>query len=173
VRDTNNSRVPRRDGRSWLAALDGSAQRDEADQEVHSHRPLIISSVAAVLATIVVLPVSHEQLGASSSFITATLAVVACFDLMSVYLLLGDYESRGDPRLLMMSWAYAWSLVVMCGYALAFPGAVSAHPVLAVTPSMAPYFYIAWHWGFPVVLAAAWAPWPHRWLAPHDSPGAV
>jgi diguanylate cyclase (GGDEF)-like protein len=66
----------------------------------------------------------------------------------------------------MMSWAYAWSLVVMGGYALAFPGAVTVHPPLALTPSIAPYLYVAWHGGFPLLLGAAWAPWPARWTSP-------
>ncbi len=97
---------------------------------------------------------------------SALISVVACFDLLSVYLLVGDYRDRGDARLLAMAWAYSWSLVVMGGYALAFPGAVATTPPVAVTPSMAPYLYIAWHAGFPVLLGAAWAPWPRRWTRP-------
>lgn len=133
---------------------------------VASRRALVVTATAAVLATGALLPFSHQQLGSSVSFVPAMLAIVACFDMLSVYLLVGDYRDRGDPRLLMMSWAYSWSLVAMGGYALAFPGVVSAHPPLALTPSMAPYFYIAWHCGFPVLLGAAWAPWPYRWTAP-------
>jgi hypothetical protein len=56
------------------------------------------------------------------SYIPAMLSVVACFDVISVYLLVGDYRDRGDVRLLMIAWAYAWSLAMMGGYALAFPG---------------------------------------------------
>jgi diguanylate cyclase (GGDEF)-like protein len=92
------------------------------------------------------------------------LGIVTCFDVMSVYLLVGEYRDGGDVRLLAMSWAYLASLAFMGAYALAFPG-VTAHPPLAITPSMAPWFYISWHAGFPVMLGIAWAPWPARWTA--------
>jgi diguanylate cyclase (GGDEF)-like protein len=121
---------------------------------------------AATLVTVLVLPFGGRQLGPSVSFVPALLSVVACFDIMSAYLLIGDYRDRGDVRLLVMACAYLWSLTVMAGYALAFPGVVSAHPPLALVPSMAPYFYVAWHGGFPILLAAAWAPWPARWTKP-------
>jgi len=112
------------------------------------------------------LPLGTIQGPVSSSFVPAMVSVVACFDLISVYLLVGDYRDRGDLRLLVMAAAYTWSLIVMLGYTLAFPGAVSPHPPLAVNPSMPPYLYVAWHVGFPVLLGAAWWPWPAGWTTP-------
>ena len=131
-----------------------------------ARRPLVTAACATVLFSLAMLPVCGRQLAGTPSFVPAMLAVVTCFDVLSAYLLVGDYRDRGDPRLLMMAWAYTWSLAVMAGYALAFPGAVRPDPPLAVTPSMAPYLYVAWHGGFPVLLGLAWAPWPTRWLAP-------
>lgn len=131
-----------------------------------TRRPRLVAAAACVLATAMALPFSHHQLDASTTFVTAMLVVVACFEFTAVYLLIGDYRAHGDPRLLAMSCAFAWSLTVMGGYALAFPGAVTVHPLLAVTPSVAPYLYLAWHCGFPAILSAAWAPWPKRWIAP-------
>jgi diguanylate cyclase (GGDEF)-like protein len=134
-----------------------------AKSAVVSHRPLLLAACVSVLTTVVLLPLSHHQLGPTVSFMPALISVVGCFDLLSVYLLLGDYLDRGDRRLLVMAWAYAFSLTVMGGYALAFPGAVSMDPPLAVSASIAPYTYIAWHAGFPMLLGLAWAPWPARW----------
>jgi diguanylate cyclase (GGDEF)-like protein len=131
-----------------------------------SRGPLLLTTVCAVLGTVALLPICRLQLGPSVSFVPAMLSVVACFDLLSVYLLVGDYRDRGDPRMLMMAWAYSCSLVLMGGYGLAFPGAISTNPPLSVTPSMAAYLYVAWHGGFPLLLGAAWAPWPTRWTAP-------
>jgi diguanylate cyclase (GGDEF)-like protein len=116
----------------------------------------------AVLVTLVMLPFGSHHLGPTTSFVPAVLATVACFDIMSVWLLAGEYLDTGDRRLLGMTLAYLWSLLLMAGYALAFPGVVSSHPPLAVTRSVAPYLYIGWHAGFPVLLGAAWAPW--SWL---------
>lgn len=131
-----------------------------------SSAALWTTALAVVIASLSLLPSGSYAVGASVSFVPALVAVVAVFDLMSVYLLMGDYRDRGDLRLAVMAGAYAWSLVVMAGYALAFPGAVATDPPLAITTSMAPYFYVAWHGGFPVLLAAAWAPWPAAWTRP-------
>jgi diguanylate cyclase (GGDEF)-like protein len=131
-----------------------------------SRRPLGFAALGVLLTTAALLVPGGRQLGPTVSFVPAMLAVVACFDVLSVYLLVADYRDRGDVRLMMMSWAYVWSLVVMGGYALAFPGAVTVRPPLAHTASVAPYLYVAWHAGFPLLLGAAWLPLPSRWLAP-------
>jgi GGDEF domain-containing protein len=120
--------------------------------------PLIVISAALVL-TCAILPFSRQALTPVPSFVPMVLAVVACFDLLSVFMLVGDYLDRGEARLLATAGAYAWSLVVMVGYALAFPG-VLPHPPLATTASVAPWLYVCWHTGFPSLLALAWAPWP-------------
>ena len=120
-------------------------------------------SVAAVLATVVIARVGDDhQLVPSVSFLAAALAVVACFDVLSVYLLVGEFRDSGDRRILVMSVAYLWSLLAMTGWALAFPGLIGAHPPLASTPSVSLYLYLCWQTGFPVLLAAAWAPWPEQ-----------
>jgi diguanylate cyclase (GGDEF)-like protein len=121
--------------------------------------PLIVSAVA-VLVTLAVLPLGAHHLGASRSYVPAILAAVACFDVMSVWLLSGEYLDTGDRKVLVMALAYLWSLLLMAGYAFAFPGVISSHPPLAVTVSVAPYLYIGWHAGFPALLGAAWAPLP-------------
>lgn len=46
------------------------------------------------------------------------LSAVACFDVLSVFFLIGDYLDRGDIRLLVMGWAYLWSLLILGCYAL-------------------------------------------------------
>lgn len=131
-----------------------------------SRRPLLVAAIMTIGVTTGLLPVGGRELGPTTSFLPAMLAVVACFDVMSVYLLVGQFHDSGDRRVLIMSCAYVWSLVTMLGYALAFPGVVSLHPPLAATASMAPWFYITWHAGFPVLLGVAWAPWRPCWTAP-------
>lgn len=123
--------------------------------------PLLVVGVTTV-ATLLLLPFSTRQLGSTTSFMPAMLSAVACFDVLSVFFLIGDYRDRGDTRLLVMGWAYLWSLLVMGGYALAFPGAVSPSPPFATGASVAPYLYVLWHGGFPLLLGLAWAPWPER-----------
>lgn len=120
----------------------------------------ILVSTATLIFTAGFLTVAGTKLSAAPSFVPALLSIVVCFDLMSVYLLLGEYRDKGDPRLLAMCAAYVWSLFLMVGYGFAFPGVISSHPPLAFTASMAPWLYLGWHVGFPVLLGLAWGPWP-------------
>jgi diguanylate cyclase (GGDEF)-like protein len=125
---------------------------------VRTQRSTLLVSSIAILVTLFVLPLGGRHLGPTTSYVPAVLATVACFDIMSVWLLAGEYLDTGDRRMLGMTLAYLWSLLLMGGYALAFPGVVSSHPPLAATPSVAPYLYVGWHAGFPALLGAAWAP---------------
>jgi diguanylate cyclase (GGDEF)-like protein len=128
-------------------------------------RASVVTAGALVTGTVLLLPFCTIELGATLSFMPALIAMVTCFDIMSVVLLLGGYRDQGDRRLLLMAAAYAWSMVVMLGYALAFPGAIAQAPPLATTASTAPYLYVMWHGGFPLVLGLASAPWPERFTA--------
>ena len=107
-----------------------------------------------------VLPQSGRPLNPVPGFLPALLAVVFCFDLMSIYLLVGDYRDNGRVRILGTSWAYLYSLVMVGAYPFVFPGAFLAKPPFGVPPAVAPWLYLGWHVGFPVLLALAWAPWP-------------
>lgn len=124
-----------------------------------SRAPVLLST-AVLVATLAILPVGTHPLAPTVSFLPAVLSVVACFDLLSVYLLAGEYRDTGDPRLLAMCVAYLWSLTLMGGYALSFPGVFGAEPPLATTAQVAPWLYLGWHAGFPALLGAAWMPWP-------------
>jgi uncharacterized membrane protein len=135
---------------------------DGSPMGVHSgareRRATYLVSGLVVGLTLALLPFAGHRFGASASFIPAVLAIVVCFDLMSVWLLAGDYIDTGDRRILAMAVAYLWSLILMAGYALAFPGVFGTSPPLAVAPSVAPYLYIGWHFGFPALLGVAWSP---------------
>ncbi len=96
--------------------------------------PIVVAGTAT-LATALMLPFSHYWIGRSPSFLPAVLAVVACFDAISVALLASDYVDKGDLRLLATCGAFVWSLILMGGYALSFPG-VTDHAPLASTPSV-------------------------------------
>jgi diguanylate cyclase (GGDEF)-like protein len=122
----------------------------------------VSSFVCAITAAL--LPFGTAHVGPTVSFLPAVLAAVASFDVISVYLLVGDFRDTGDRRILATAWAYTFSVVAMTGYALAFPGVFATEAPLGLTPSVAPYLYIAWHAGFPLLLGLAWAPWP-AWVS--------
>jgi diguanylate cyclase (GGDEF)-like protein len=120
----------------------------------------LLAGALVVIASGALLPVARHVIGPTTSFVPAMLAVVACFDLLSMYLLVTDFLDTGEVRMLCMAAAYVWSMMLMSGYALAFPGVFSSTPPFGAVHSTAPWFYVGWHVGFPLLLAMAWAPWP-------------
>ncbi len=130
-------------------------------------RTLGVGAAIAVLVLTValVMPFSRIQAGSDPSFAVAVIAIVGCFDLMSALLLIQQFRDTGDRRSLALSWAYVFALILLGGYSAAFPGVISTHPPLGSNPSTAPWLWVAWHTGFPILLGAALAPWPRRWDA--------
>ncbi len=124
--------------------------------------PVVLVAVAVAL----VLPVADLRLAAQPSFVPVMLAVVCCFDVLSVVLLMAQFRDTGEARTLALSWAYAFSLVVLLGWAAAFPSVLGTPGPLGAVPSTAPWLWVVWHTAFPVLLAVALAPWPGRADAP-------
>lgn len=129
-------------------------------------RHLLLSLAAVIVLVACVLPFSASDIGRWPTFIPAMLALVLGLDLISVLLLMGHFRNSGDPRALVLASAYAFSLAVLVGFSAAFPGVIGDVGPLGAWPSTAPWLWLAWHTGFPVLLAAAVAPWPNRWRMP-------
>ncbi|HTW05997.1 MAG TPA: MASE4 domain-containing protein [Acidimicrobiales bacterium] len=121
-------------------------------------RALSLGLVLVAVASLAALPVASVRLSAEPSFVPAMLALVCCFDLLSALFLLRQFLDTGDRLLLRLSWAYVFSLVVLTGYGASFPGVLGTSPPLALYPSTAPWLWVTWHTGFPVLLAAALGP---------------
>src|ERR1017187_10487391 len=122
-----------------------------------TQRGFLLILVLVAVATLAVVPVGSDRLATQASFVPAMLALGACFDLLSVLFLLRQFLDTGDRAALRLSWAYVFALVVLGGYAAAFPNVLGTSPPLALYPSTAPWLWVAWHTGFPVLLALALA----------------
>ena len=127
-------------------------------------RALMAWLVGVVVVVGCVLPFSAIQVGGRPSFVPALLALVCALDLLSAALLVRQFRNSGDTRALVLASAYVFSLVVLAGYAAAFPGVLGDIGPLGAWPSTAPWLWVAWHTGFPVLLAAGVGPWPNRWV---------
>lgn len=104
----------------------------------------------------------ETPLGEQKIFIPVMLALVGCFDVLSVALLVAQFRDSGQLRVLALAWAFAFSFVTVLGWAAAFPGVFGTPGPLGTVPSTTPWLWVAWHTGFPVLLALAMAPWPRR-----------
>lgn len=129
-------------------------------------RHLLLSLLAVAVVVGVLLPFSDADLDGLASFVPAMLALVGSLDLLSAVLLLGQFRDSGDRRSLALASAYVFSLAVLVGYGAAFPGVLGEVGPLGEWPSTAPWLWVVWHTGFPVLLAVAVAPWPARWRRP-------
>jgi diguanylate cyclase (GGDEF)-like protein len=112
------------------------------------------------LVTVCILPFSTRQLGPQPSFVPAVMSTVFVIDLVTCCLLATRFRDSGDRRMLALAVAYVWSALVILGYVAAFPGVLAKHAPLGAWPSTAPWLYLGWHVGFPVLLGLAWCPWP-------------
>jgi diguanylate cyclase (GGDEF)-like protein len=123
---------------------------------------ITLIAVAAIVALL--LPFAVRPLGQVSGFLALVLSIVLLLDAVSCYLLISRFADTGDVRIFVTALAYLWSSVLVISYAFSFPGLVQLHPLLGHWHSAAPWLYLGWHVGFPAILAAAWGPWPRRWL---------
>lgn len=128
------------------------------------------------LIVCVMQPEAAIQMAHQPVFIPVMLALVGCFDVLSVVLLVGQFRDTGAPRALALSCAYVFSLITLLGWAAAFPGVFADLGPLGAVPSTSPWLWVVWHTGFPVLLAVALVPLPRgvgrcvpaarrRWLA--------
>ena len=127
------------------------------------HSRLVVAGLLVVVIVVCVLPFSRIDLGGRSTFVPAIFPLVCGLDLLCAALLVRQFRDSGDARIILVASAYVFSLVVLAGCATAFPGVGSDAGLLGAWPSTAPWLWVAWHTGFPVLLAAGVGPWPDRW----------
>jgi PAS domain S-box-containing protein len=123
-------------------------------------RDVLLPVIVLGLAVCAVEPGASAQLGQQPVFIPVMLALVGCFDVLSVVLLVGQFRDTGGPRALALSCAYVFSMVTLLGWAAAFPGVFAPVGPLGAVPSTSAWLWVAWHTGFPVLLAVAVVPLP-------------
>jgi PAS domain S-box-containing protein len=131
-----------------------------------SVRPLwrVLVPVLSLAASVCVLaPLAGTRLGGQPAFIPVMLALICCFDVFSIALLVGQFRHSGELRALSLSWAYVFSLVSMLGWAAAFPGVFGSTAPLGAVPSTSPWLWVVWHTGFPVLLGVSLGPWRRAW----------
>jgi PAS domain S-box-containing protein len=121
---------------------------------------VLLPVLALGVAVCAIQPDASTQLDQQPVFIPVMLALVGCFDVLCVVLLVGQFRDTGGPRALALSCAYLFSLVTLLGWAAAFPGVFAPVGPLGAVPSTSPWLWVAWHTGFPLLLAIALVPLP-------------
>jgi signal transduction histidine kinase len=132
--------------------------------------PLVAAFVVAV-GTALVMLWPDTSLPAAVEFTSSYLTLVALLDLLTAYLLLSQFATGGQPRLLALALAYLWLATAIVLPYLLIPGVFSDAGTTGVAPQSALGVWTAWHAGFPLLVALALAPWPDRlitWLGVGD-----
>jgi PAS domain S-box-containing protein len=121
---------------------------------------VLLPVIALGVGICAVEPEASTQLHAQTTFIPIMLALVGCFSVLSIVLLVGQFRDTGGPRALALAAAYVFSLMTLLGWAAAFPGVFGRIGTIGAVPSTAPWLWVIWHTGFPVLLAVALLPLP-------------
>ncbi len=126
--------------------------------------PMLVAAFITVVA-LALLSSAALPIGYNASFLPAFLVLVLAGDLLTVVLLVEHYRAGGGPRLLVLSWAYAWSGWTVIPYGLTFPGVVSAEGLTPFAPGAASWFWLSWHVVSSLLVAGALMPWTTSWHA--------
>jgi EAL domain-containing protein (putative c-di-GMP-specific phosphodiesterase class I)/PAS domain-containing protein len=137
---------------------------------VERSRHVLLSMAVLMTVVLCVLPVAGIALDGRPSMVSATLAVVCSLDVLSAVLLVRHFRETGSQRALILASAFIYSLVVIAGFGAAFRGVLADGTELGRWPTTSPCLWVAWHTGFPILLAAAVGPWPARWMSPSPAP---
>ncbi len=114
--------------------------------------------VAALLVTLGVacLPFSRVQLAAEPGFMPAFGAITLLVDGLTAGLLFAQARLSRRRSMLRLGAAYLFAATITVSHLLAFPGAVSASPIIG-TGGSAVWLWCAWHGGFAVcIIRFAW-----------------
>ncbi|MCW2696839.1 MAG: hypothetical protein JWR62_1924 [Modestobacter sp.] len=127
---------------------------------------VLVPALTLWALVIAMKPVLDARLAEQPAFIPVVVALVCCLNTLSAMLLVGQFRHSGEPRALALACAYVFSLVIMVGWAAAFPGVLGSPAPLGAVPSTAPWLWAVWHTGFPALLAGALLPWRPAWEGP-------
>ncbi|WP_110182112.1 MASE4 domain-containing protein [Nocardioides solisilvae] len=121
--------------------------------------PLVVAAVLPAV-TLVLWLWTDTQLAPNPGFMPAFLTLVLAAHLLTSTMLVEHYRAGGGDRLLPLSAAYVWSAVCVTAHALTFPGFFGPQGVLGTPEDSSPWLWLGWNVGFPLLVAAALAPWP-------------
>jgi PAS domain S-box-containing protein len=108
-----------------------------------------VSAIAVSILTVAVLgPIARKPLLQIDAFIPAYEAALAITDLITVFLLYGQFIQEKSASLLILGCGYLFNALIIICHALTFPGVFSASGLLGAGPQTTAWLYLFWHGGF-------------------------
>lgn len=111
---------------------------------------LLLAAFAAA-----VFPSATRPMPQYAAFLPAFAAAVVITDLLTAYLLFGQFLQLRRPGLAVVAAAYLFSGGIVIPHILAFPQVVSPTGLFGAHGQSAVWMWVFWHSGFPLILTAA------------------
>ncbi|HEX5685453.1 MAG TPA: response regulator [Ideonella sp.] len=123
-----------------------------------ARRPVRRRALVAVLMSALLFcglaPWARTALPQMTAFIPLYQSALVVCDLITAYLLLGQFRILGRPALGLLAAAYLFSALMASVHALSFPGLFAAGGWLGAGPQTTAWLYMFWHAGFPLCVFA-------------------
>ena len=108
------------------------------------------TAVLSLALFVIAVPFAKEPLARVDAFIPAYEAALLITDLMTVVLLLGQYEATKSRALLVLACGYLFTGLMVIPHAMTFPGLFAPTGLLGAGPRSTAWIYMFWHSGFPI-----------------------
>ncbi|WP_374561862.1 response regulator [Ideonella sp.] len=119
-----------------------------------ARRPVQRRALAVVLVSallfMALVPWAKTPLPPLTAFIPLYQSALVLSDLITAYLLLGQFRILGRPMLGGLAAAYLFSALMASVHALSFPGLFAPGGALGAGPQTTAWLYMLWHAGFPL-----------------------
>jgi hypothetical protein len=108
-----------------------------------------VSVISVSLLMLAILgPIARRPVQQIDAFIPAYEAALAITDLITVFLLFGQFVREKSASLLILCCGYLFNTLTIICHALTFPGVLAPSGLLGAGPQTAAWLYLFWHGGF-------------------------
>ena len=110
--------------------------------------------LVSALGLVVAIPIARTPWPRIPAFIPAYESALAISDLISAFLLYGQFAELRRPALLALASGYLFCAMMAVPHALTFPGVFSATGLLGAGTQTTGWLYVFWHGGFALATIA-------------------
>src|SRR5579859_2765727 len=114
----------------------------------HYRMALLISTLLTLIA-LLILPFARQSVPKVPAFLPSYASLAFFADLMTAYLLFGQFMRTRTIALGALAATYYYSSFTILLYILTFPGIFSSTGLLDANPQTAIWLFVCWHTGFP------------------------
>ncbi|HEV2662210.1 MAG TPA: MASE4 domain-containing protein [Ktedonobacteraceae bacterium] len=113
------------------------------------YRIALLVSIVLTLIALFILPDARQAVTRVPAFLPIYTALAFFADLMTAYLLFGQFMSTRTIALGVLAATYYYSSLAILSYILTFPGVFSSTGLFNANPQTAIWLFVCWHAGFP------------------------